>query len=857
MNMPRSLPMLSVLVLVAAIFRAARLDAASLVTHDRVDPHWFAGVNGETNRFWYRIESGRDQHEFILVDAAEGKRTSAFDHARVAEALAKVTGRPVSPRNLPIDDLEFARDGKSVVIRASGSSWKLDLDSYALAEAADGGRNEDRLAIGRVPHPSSTTGPETEITIDNRMASDLSLFWINPDGEPLPYGTIRAGERRQQHTYAGHVWLLTSVRSNMVAVFEAVARPSVAVIDGRDFGGTPRRGGGGGRRPLSSGGRWPDGPRQVLVRGDNLFLRDLSAGPDSDHQLTIDATPKSTYARDAEADRGIELNSQAPNLRASAPEVYWAPDSKHFVAMRLQPGANRRVYLIESSPKDQLQSKLDSYAYLKPGDEIPIRKPRLFDVQAQKEVLVSDAIFPNPWSISEVRWASNSARFTFLYNQRGHQALRVIAVAAQTGEVKPIIDEHSDTFIDYSGKLYCHYLDDTGEIIWGSERDGWNHLYLYDANTGQLKNQITKGDWLVRGVDHIDATQRQIWFQAGGIRPEQDPYYVHLCRVNFDGSGLTILSEGDGTHEKSFSPDRRYLLDTWSRVDLPPITELRRASDGKLLCKLEEADAKALFATGWKAPERFGAKGRNGATDIYGVIWKPRDFSEKKTYPVIEDIYAGPQDFFTPKSFHTSYPQQKLADRGFIVVQMDGMGTSGRSKKFQDVCWKNLRDAGLPDRVLWIKAAAATHPFMDLSHVGIYGTSAGGQNALRAMLDYGDFYKACVSDSGCHDNRMDKIWWNEQWMGWPVDDSYARSSNVQDARKLQGKLLLMVGEMDRNVDPSSTMQVVNALIKANKDFELLDMPGAGHGVAGTPYGARRLEEFFVRNLLNDNSAKSR
>jgi dipeptidyl-peptidase 4 len=279
------------------------------------------------------------------------------------------------------------------------------------------------------------------------------------------------------------------------------------------------------------------------------------------------------------------------------------------------------------------------------------------------------------------------------------------------------------------------------------------------------------------------------------------------------------------------------------------VNELRRTEDGKLLCALEETDTSELSASGWRAPERFVAKGRDGVTDIYGVIFRPKNFDPQKKYPVLEDIYAGPHDSFVPKAFQPNYRNQKLTDTGFIVVQIDGMGTSNRSKKFHDVCWKNLADSGFPDRILWIKAAAAKYPYMDLDRVGIYGTSAGGQSALRGMLDHGDFYKACVSDSGCHDNRMDKIWWNEQWMGWPVDESYARSSNVNDAHKLQGKLLLMVGEMDTNVDPATTMQVVNQLIKADKDFELLYMPGAGHGVARTPYGAKRLVDFFVRTLL--------
>jgi dipeptidyl-peptidase 4 len=532
----------------------------------------------------------------------------------------------------------------------------------------------------------------------------------------------------------------------------------------------------------------------------------------------------------------------------------WSPDSSHVVAMWTRDGGHRMVYEVQSSPPDQLQPKLISYNYLKPGDDVPVSKPHLFDVAAKKEISVSDKLFSNPFTLDTVRWDADSHRFTFEFNQRGHQAYRIIAVDAATGEAKAIVNEECKTFFDYSGKMFVHYLDDPHQIIWMSERDGWNHLYRYDSLTGKVMNQITKGQWVVRGVDLVDEKNHQIWFRASGIISGQDPYYVHYCRVNFDGTGLVVMTAGDGTHTIQYSPDRRFIIDTYSRVDLAPINELRRVEDGKLICPLETADISALSKIGWKPPLRFVAKGRDGTTDIYGIIHRPMNLDPTKKYPVLEDIYAGPQDSFVPKDFSRYRRDDSMAELGFIVVQIDGMGTSNRSKAFHDVCWKNLGDAGFPDRILWMKAAAAQYPWMDLTRVGVYGTSAGGQSALRALEAFGDFYKVAVSDCGCQDNRMDKIWWNEQWMGWPIGPEYAEQSNVTNARNMNGKLLLIVSELDHNVDPASTMQVCTALIKANKDFDFLVVPNADHGQDDIPnathgYGERRREDFFVRNLL--------
>ena len=535
----------------------------------------------------------------------------------------------------------------------------------------------------------------------------------------------------------------------------------------------------------------------------------------------------------------------------SSRHIAWSPDSKKIVALRTKQGQQHDVSFVESSPKDQLQPKLHTHQYLKPGDRIPQSTPHLFDIESQKEIPVSTELFDNPWmSPPQIEWAPDSSRFFFTYNQRGHQVLRVISVDAETGEARTIVDEQSDTFIDYAYKKFLRFLHDSDELIWMSERDGWNHLYLYELSTGKVKTQITKGDWVVRKVERVDLEKRQIWFQASGVYPEQDPYYIHHCRVNLDGTGLTFLTEGDGTHSVSWSPDRKFLVDTYSRVDQPPVTELRSADTGELICELERADWSKLLEAGWKIPERFVAKGRDGTTDIYGVIFRPTNFDSAKKYPVIEKIYAGPHGSFVPKSFSEYFSAQAIAELGFIVVQIDGMGTSNRSKAFHDICAKNLGDSGFPDRIKWIKTAAKKYPFMDLSRgVGIYGGSAGGQSSTRAVLAFGDFYTVAVSDCGCHDNRMDKVWWNELWMGWPIGPHYEDQSNVTNAHRLKGKLFLTVGELDRNVDPASTMQVVDALIKADKDFDLLVVPGGGHGIGESAYGKRRRRDFFVRHLM--------
>ena len=691
------------------------------VFRDRVKANWL--LDGKT--FWYRVQTGPQAHEYVLINAETGKR-------QTAPAL----------KELGI----IAGDSKT-------STLKLDL------------------------HPTRRTGESSGFKFINKLATEVDLFWINQQGEHIRYGSIRAGAEREQHSYEGHVWLITSPTGEQLATAEAEATIKTLIIDGKGL--TKAR----------------DEPKKPVAAGKS---------PDGSCSVTSEAT--------------------------AVPK--------------------RQITIVDSSPKDGLQPKIKVIDYTKPGDALP--KPQLVITGAGNEkIRVPKDLYQNPFTESghlDVTWSPDSSEFYFNYNQRGHQLYRILAANAKTGTVRVVVEETSKTFIDYTSKTWRHWLHQSNELIWMSERDGWCHLWLYDIKTGSPKHQVTRGRWPVREVLHVDEAKREVWFMASGLKAGEDPYHLHLCRVNLDGTGFQQLTAGDGNHRVEFSPNRDCFIDSWSRADHPPVHELRRSRDGHLVCELEKAGITALLAAGWTMPERFTARGRDGKTDIHGILIKPANFNPEKKYPVIEDIYAGPHSAFAPKDFNRQLRMHQLAELGFIIVKMDGMGTNHRGKAFHDVCWKNLKDAGFPDRKLWIKEAAKTRPWMDLSRVGIYGGSAGGQNAMRALLDHHDFYQVAVADCGCHDNRMDKIWWNEQWMGWPVDESYKRSSNLEDAHKLQGHLLLMVGELDTNVDPATTAQVVGALQKAGKTFDFMPIVGTGHGAAETPYGSKLREAFLVRHL---------
>jgi dipeptidyl aminopeptidase/acylaminoacyl peptidase len=437
-----------------------------------------------------------------------------------------------------------------------------------------------------------------------------------------------------------------------------------------------------------------------------------------------------------------------------------------------------------------------------------------------------------------------------MVTDRGYMQRQLLAIDPASGAPRLLVEERNQPFLNTYANVAHRYIRDGRELLWASERDGWMHLYLYDAEAGRMVRQVTRGEWVVRNIVHVDEAARVLYFTAGGREPGRDPYLQHLYRIGLDGTGLRLLTPEDAEHSVFFSPTRAYFVDTYSRADLAPVAVLRRAPDGAPVMELERADISRLLATGWKDPEPFAAKGRDGVTDVYGLIWRPTTLDPSRRYPVVETIYTGPQNFFTPKSFNAwRNHAQTIAELGFIVVQVDGLGTARRSWKFHAHTWKNLGDQGLPDHIAALRQMAAKYPYMDLTRVGIFGHSAGGYDATHALLTHPEFYKVGVSSAGNHDHRLDKAVWNTQWMGWPIGPEYTEQSNVTLAGNLQGKLLLAHGDVDENVPVSATLRLVDALIAANKDFDLIIMTNRNHGFGADPYFVRRRWDFFVKHLL--------
>lgn len=685
--------------------------------------------------------------------------------------------------------------------------WADDGRSFWYVRNTPDGETYERIDAANASRTSLLDAKKLAEALRTQGETDVNDRWLN-----LRECRLNATADTLRFTRGGAYWSYAIAHNSLQRTGTVPPSPTprhwMEVDDEKDWGAVTS----------------PDGTMEAFIKNDNVYVRNVKTRKET--QLSLDGTPGNYYSS----------------------HITWSPDSRMVCSTRIRPAQKRYVYYVESSPTDQLQPKLHKQEYAKPGDELNFRVPCIFSADGEKKLIPSTDLFAHQFDVTAPEWNADSRAVTFEYNERGHKVYRVLEMSASDGAVRSLVEEKEEKYIDYP-LIYRQFLADGKQMLWTSERDGYNHIYLYDRATGRPVRQVTKGHWYVRGIQRVDEENRVIYFSANGMNANEDPYLIHFYRIGFDGKNLKCLTPEEGNHEVWYSPDGKYLVDKYSTVTNAPKSVLRNATDGSVAMTLETADISRLQQNGWKAPEVFHAPGRDGKTEMWGLIYRPTNFDATKKYPVIEYIYSGPGNQYVPKSF-TPYNwwMTSLAELGFIVVQVDGMTTSFRSKAFEEVCYKNLKDAGLPDHMAWIKAAAERYPSLDTARVGIFGCSAGGQESTAAVLFHPEFYKAAYSACGCHDNRMDKIWWNELWMGYPVDSTYSECSNVDNAWRLQRPLMLVGGELDDNVDPASTMQVANALIKAGKDFELVVIPGAHHTM-GEDFGEHKRYDFFVRHLM--------
>jgi len=628
----------------------------------------------------------------------------------------------------------------------------------------------------------------------------------------------------------------------------------VAVEGGRGRGG---RGGGRGGRGGGRGGAdavpeslSPDKKHAAFIRDWNLWVRDVATGKET--QMTTDGVKDFGYATD-----------NAGWSNSNRPIMLWSPDSKRIATFQQDQRNVGEMYLVETKVG---HPALRAWKYPLPGDEVvptisrvvmDLDGPRVTRLQMppdQHRSTLCDHVACRGGEWSDVEWNADGSRLAFVSTSRDHRTEVLRIANATTGEVREVLKEEVPKFFESgNGRVNWHYLDATHEVIWFSERDNWGQLYLYDLNTGKLKNQITSGDGNVTQVLKVDEKSRVIYFLGVGKEKGRDPYYSALYRIGFDGRGLKLLTPEDATHDVSVSPKSNYFVDSYSTPTTPPITVLRDL-DGKVLATIAKADISKLVAAGWVPPVPFTVKARDGQTDLYGLMFKPTNFDPNKKYPIVNHIYPGPQTGSVGgRSFAASRGDcQSLAELGFIVMELDGMGTPWRTKKFHDAYYGNLGDNTLPDQVTGMKQLAQKYPWIDIERAGIYGHSGGGFAAAGAMFHYRDFFKVGISEAGNHDNREYEDDWAEKWMPL-LDDStkkaYEDSANQNFAKDLKGHLLLAHGSTDTNVPPYNTLLVVNELIKANKDFDLIFLPNRGHGFGNEPYMVLRRWDYFVRYLL--------
>jgi dipeptidyl-peptidase 4 len=603
----------------------------------------------------------------------------------------------------------------------------------------------------------------------------------------------------------------------------------------------------------------PDGKHAAFVRDFNLWVRDVATKKEV--QLTTDGVKDFAYA-----------TNNAGWTKSDRPILLWSPDSKKIATFQHDGRQVGEMYLVSTRVG---HPELQSWKYPLPGDEHIFMLHRVIaDVDAGRVVRLKiepdahrgslcDHIVCRGGAWDDVQWSPDGAQLAFVSTSRDHRHEQLRVADASTGAVRNVLEEKVDTFFESgNGRVNWRVLFPTNEVLWFSEKENWGHLYLHDLQTGKLKNRVTSGDGNVTQVIRINEKARTLYFQGVGKEAGRDPYFTHLYRVGFDGKNQTLLTPEDANHEITLAESGRYFVDSYSKPDVPP-TAVLRDGDGKLLLTLEKADISKLTATGWQPPIPITVKARDGKTDLYGLMYQPTRLDKSAKYPIINKIYPGPQTGSVGgRSFSAARgDSQALAELGFVVVEIDGMGTPWRSKKFHEAYYGNMADNTIPDQIAGMKELAARHPWIDINRTGIWGHSGGGYATASAMFMHPDFFKVGISESGNHDNRVYEDDWAEKWTGLLTKDPaavkmYDAQATHTYAKNLKGKLLLAHGTLDGNVPPNNTLLVVDALIKANKDFDLILFPNAGHGFgAASNYMMRRRWDYFVKHLLGAEPPK--
>jgi dipeptidyl aminopeptidase/acylaminoacyl peptidase len=657
----------------------------------------------------------------------------------------------------------------------------------------------------------------------------FQTFTFAPDGEAILF---RAGGKR---------W-----RCDLQS-YQCTPDTSRAVASEGEGDQGRRQRGGGGNEVVS-----PDGKRAAYIKDYNLWVKDVKTSQET--QLTTDGIKDFGYATD---NAGWKSSDRAILL--------WSPDSRKIATFKQDQRNVSDMYLVTTNVG---KPTLHTWKYPLPGDkDIPMIERVIINVDTPKVIPLQIPPDPHRATLSDdisssgtfddVNWNEDATQLAFVSTSRDHKEERVRIADAATGVVREIFQETVPTQYESGwGSINWRYLAKTNEIIWFSERDNWGHLYLYDASTGKLKNQITQGEWVVTRLLQVDEKKRLLYFIVDGHEPE-NPYFSQLYKVGFDGQHLTLLTPEAGNHQVTLSPSGNYFVDTYSKPDVPPVTVLRN-TDGKIIVPLEKTDISRLVAAGWKPVTPFTAKAADGVTDIYGLMFSPTSLDPQKKYPIIDYIYPGPQGGSVGNwSFAASRgDNQALAELGFIVVAIEGTSNPLRSKHYHDMSYGNMAENTLPDQIAAIRQLAGRYAYIDTTRVGIWGHSGGGFATADAMFRYPDFFKVGIAESGNHDNRNYEDDWGERYDGLAANSDYASQANENYAKNLKGKLLLAHGLMDNNVPPSNTMLVVDALIKANKDFDLVVFPNSPHGYGPfAPYMMRRRWDYFVRNLLSEEPPK--